>query len=131
MRSRRSASKPASAGSVSGRRTVSAVVIGRDHRKRRRPRRRVRSPPVPARDGAMHCFVAATLTRSPRHPVGRLLGDALVLEASASGRSRARRIPFRTEDGMHLGGAHHLALLNHPAVYERLRAWLATPPLST
>jgi hypothetical protein len=32
---------------------------------------------------------------------------------------------------MHLGGAHHLALLNHPAVYERLRAWLATPPLST
>src|SRR4051794_20337871 len=50
MRSRRSASKPASAGSVSGRRTVSAVVIGRDHRKRRRPPRRVRSPPVPARD---------------------------------------------------------------------------------
>src|SRR3954464_9847611 len=48
MRSRRSASKPASAGAVSGRRTVSAVVIGRDHRKGRRPRRRVRSAPVPA-----------------------------------------------------------------------------------
>jgi hypothetical protein len=86
---------------------------------------------LPLLEGATHCFVAATLTRSARHPVGRLLGDALVLEASASGRSRARRIPFRTEDGMHLGGAHHLALLNHPAVYERLRAWLATPPLST
>jgi hypothetical protein len=26
---------------------------------------------------------------------------------------------------MHLGGATHLALLNHPAVYERLRDWLA------
>jgi pimeloyl-ACP methyl ester carboxylesterase len=79
---------------------------------------------VPLLDGATHCFVAATVTRSARHPVGRLLGDALVLEASASGRSRARRLPFRAEDGMHLGGAHHLALLNHPAVYAQLRAWL-------
>jgi hypothetical protein len=26
---------------------------------------------------------------------------------------------------MHLGGAHHFALLNHPAVYDKLRAWLA------
>jgi hypothetical protein len=83
---------------------------------------------VPLLDGATHCFVAATVTRDARHPVGRLLGDALVLEASASGRSRARRIPFRAEDGMHLGGAHHLGLLNHPAVYERLRAWLAAAP---
>jgi alpha-beta hydrolase superfamily lysophospholipase len=83
---------------------------------------------VPLLDGATHCFVAATVTRSARHPVGRLLGDTLVLEPSASGRGRTRRIPFRAEDGMHLGGAHHLALLNHPAVYERLRAWLATPP---
>jgi alpha-beta hydrolase superfamily lysophospholipase len=80
---------------------------------------------VPLLDGATHCFVAATVTRSARHPVGRLLGDALVLEASASGRHRTRRLPFRAEDGMHLGGAHHLALLNHPAVYARLRAWLA------
>jgi pimeloyl-ACP methyl ester carboxylesterase len=79
---------------------------------------------VPLLDGATHCFVAATVTQSPRHPVARLLGDALVLEASAAGRSRTRRIPFRAEDGMHLGGAHHLALLNHPAVYARLRDWL-------
>jgi len=80
---------------------------------------------VPFLDGATHCFVAATVTRSPRHPVGRLLGDALVLEASASGRSRRRRLPFRGEDGVHVGGAHHLTLLNHHAVYARLRAWLA------
>jgi hypothetical protein len=26
---------------------------------------------------------------------------------------------------MHLGATHHFALLNHPAVYEQLRAWLA------
>ncbi len=83
---------------------------------------------VPLLEGATHCFVAATITRSPRHPLGRLLGDALVLGASASGRSRTRRIPFRAEDGFELGGTHHLALLNHPAVYERLREWLTASP---
>ena len=80
---------------------------------------------VPLLEGATHCFVAATITRSARHPVARLVGDALVLEASASGRGRDRRIPFDEEYGMHVGGAHHFALLNHPAVYEKLRSWLA------
>jgi pimeloyl-ACP methyl ester carboxylesterase len=80
---------------------------------------------VPLLDGATHCFVAATVTRSPRHPVARLIGDWLVLEPSASGRSRARRIPFEAEHGMHLGGTNHIALLNHPAVYEQLRRWLS------
>jgi PGAP1-like protein len=83
---------------------------------------------IPLLEGAAHCFVAATLTRSPRHPLGRLLGDSLVLVPSASGRSRTRRIPFRDDDGALLGGTHHLALLNHPAVYERLREWLAATP---
>jgi pimeloyl-ACP methyl ester carboxylesterase len=78
---------------------------------------------VPLLEGATHCFVAATVTRSPNHPVGRLLGDMLVLAASASGRSRARRL-FEDENGLELGGTHHLALLNHPAVYEQLRRWL-------
>jgi pimeloyl-ACP methyl ester carboxylesterase len=79
---------------------------------------------VPLLEGATHCFVSATVTRSDRHPVGRLLGDTLVLVPSASGRSRTR-IPFEEEYGMHLGGASHLALLYHPAVYEKLRGWLA------
>ena len=79
---------------------------------------------VPLLEGATHCFVSATVTRSDRHPVGRLIGDTLVLKPSATGRSRTRRIPFEEEFGMHLGGAHHFALLNHPAVYEKLRAWL-------
>jgi pimeloyl-ACP methyl ester carboxylesterase len=79
-------------------------------------------------DGATHHFVAATITRSARHPLGRLIGDWLVLEPSASGRSRTRRIPFLVEDGAHLGGTNHIALLNHPAVYERLRTWLSRPP---
>jgi pimeloyl-ACP methyl ester carboxylesterase len=80
---------------------------------------------VPLLDGATHCFVAATITADPRHPVGRLIGDCLVLESSASGRGRTRRIPFETEHGLVLGGTHHIALLNHPAVYDRLRDWLA------
>jgi pimeloyl-ACP methyl ester carboxylesterase len=82
---------------------------------------------IPLLEGATHCFVAATVTRNPRHPVARLIGDWLVLEASASGHSKARRIPFKAEHGMHVGGAGHLALLNHPVVYERLREWLTTP----
>jgi hypothetical protein len=69
--------------------------------------------------------VSATITRSERHPLGRLLGDTLVLVPSASGRSRTRRIPFEDENGMHLSPATHLALLNHPVVYERLRDWLS------
>jgi pimeloyl-ACP methyl ester carboxylesterase len=79
---------------------------------------------VPLLEGATHCFVAATVTRSGRDPVGRLLGDCLVLQPSASGRSKTRRIPFEEEYGMHIGGTHHLALLNHPRVYERMLRWL-------
>jgi pimeloyl-ACP methyl ester carboxylesterase len=80
---------------------------------------------VPLLEGATHCFVAATITRSDKHPVGRLLGDVLVLPPSASGRSRTRRIGFEDENGFTVGGTHHLALLNHPEVAAKLREWLA------
>jgi pimeloyl-ACP methyl ester carboxylesterase len=80
---------------------------------------------VPLLQGATHCFVSASVTRTPGHPVGRLVGDLLVLEGSAAGRSRKRRIGFREEDGLHVAGATHFALLNHPAVYDQLRRWLS------
>jgi hypothetical protein len=80
---------------------------------------------VPLLRGATHCFVTATITRSPRHPLGRLIGDYLVLQPSGSGRSRTRRLGFDESYGHHVGGAHHFALLNHPAVYDKLRVWLA------
>ena len=83
---------------------------------------------VPLLPGATHFFVSATVTRDPNHPLGRLLGDILVLKPSASGHSKTRRIPFLEEHGHHVGGTHHLALLNHPEVYERLRDWLARVP---
>jgi pimeloyl-ACP methyl ester carboxylesterase len=80
---------------------------------------------VPLLEGATHCFISASVTQDERHPVGRMIGDVLVLAPSAAGRSRTRRLGFRDEDGRHVGGTHHLALLNHPVVYEQLRAWLA------
>jgi pimeloyl-ACP methyl ester carboxylesterase len=82
---------------------------------------------VPLLAGATHCFVSAAVTRDARHPLGRLVGDTLVLVPSARGRGRTRRIPFDDEYGHHVDATHHLALLNHPEVYERLRDWLAHP----
>ena len=79
---------------------------------------------VPLLEGATHCFVSATVTRSPRHPLGRIVGDTLVLVPSASGTSRTRKLGFEAEYGLHVGATHHIALLNHPAVYEKLHAWL-------
>jgi len=70
---------------------------------------------VPQLENARHCFVSATVTREKDHPVGRFVGDWLVLERSAS---------HRTQEPFHVGSTHHLALLNHPAVYERLAAQL-------
>ncbi len=72
-----------------------------------------------------YCFVAASLTRDPQHPAGRLLGDGLVRHPSATGTDRTSRVPFEIDDGAHLHGVNHLALLNHPAVYEHLERWLA------
>lgn len=85
---------------------------------------------VPLLSGATHYFVSATVTRSPSHPLGRLLGDVLVLVPSATGRGRTRRIPFEAEHGFHVSPTHHLALLNHPQVYRRLREWLDPTPQS-
>jgi hypothetical protein len=85
---------------------------------------------VPLLAGVAHHFVAATITTSASHPVARLVGDWLVLHPSAAGRSGTRMVGFRDEDGVHLGGIHHLALLNHPAVYAHLREWLGRAPRS-
>ena len=71
---------------------------------------------IPLLEGATHCFVSASVTRSPKHPLGRLVGDMLVLGSSAA--------PWRDEQAFHVGGVGHFALLNHPEVYDRLRDWL-------
>lgn len=84
---------------------------------------------VPLLEGAMHCFVSAGLVASERNPLGRLVGDGLVLTPSASGRTRSKRIGFREEDGVHVPSANHFTLLNNDVVYDHLREWLSSPPI--
>jgi pimeloyl-ACP methyl ester carboxylesterase len=76
---------------------------------------------------ATYYFVGATLARNADSPFGRIVGDLLVQFASASGSGPRRRIPFEADCGCHVGGVNHIQLLNHPAVYERLHAWLSSP----
>jgi pimeloyl-ACP methyl ester carboxylesterase len=85
---------------------------------------RDRCTEVPFLEGAHYYFVGATLSRKP----GSLVGDLLVQYPSASGNGRKRRVPFEVDNGMHLGGANHFQLLNHPAVYEQLVSWLRAAP---
>ncbi|WP_109524747.1 MULTISPECIES: PGAP1-like alpha/beta domain-containing protein [Nocardia] len=79
---------------------------------------------IPLLEGVDHYFVTASITRSPRNPLGRVLGDGLVLTPSGAGRNRSRRIGFEESNGLHLPGANHFTLLNHEAVYAALRDWL-------
>ncbi len=79
---------------------------------------------VPFLAGANYYFIAARLTDGR---VGALLGDLLVRVPSASGRGRGhgRRIPFEIDCGRELTRLTHFDLLNHPDVYEQIRAWVA------
>lgn len=80
---------------------------------------------VPALPHGRYHLVSATLTRSPHHPWGRFAGDALVRVPSAQGRSARHPGLFPDADVLHLPRAGHFALLNHPAVHDSLRSWLA------
>ncbi len=80
---------------------------------------------VPFLNTANHYFVSATLSREPDAPIGRLIGDLLVLPRSAwAQEGRGRRLQFPVDHYRHVGGATHFDLLNHPAVYEQIRRWL-------
>ncbi len=78
-------------------------------------------PPLPQ---ARYRLVAATLTRSARHPLGAFAGDLLVRPPSAYGRGRGRAL-FPDADVLHLPRAHHFDLLNDARVEEALVGWLA------
>jgi pimeloyl-ACP methyl ester carboxylesterase len=78
-------------------------------------------PPLPH---ARYHLVAATLTRSERHPVGDVVGDLLVRPRSAYGRNRGRTL-FPDADVLHVGRTDHFGLLNHPEVHDALKRWLA------
>lgn len=79
---------------------------------------------VPLLAGCTHTFITATVTRDPRHPLGRLLGDLLVRSDSAGGRHRSRAIPLPAGSVLELGPLHHFNLLDHELVYDQLRRLL-------
>jgi pimeloyl-ACP methyl ester carboxylesterase len=86
---------------------------------------------VPFLPHATACFLGATITGDPTHRVGRLLGDGMVLPPSAMGgptRGRSRHVTLDLGEVPTVGGVHHLALLNHPAVYRLLEQWLGEVP---
>ena len=82
---------------------------------------------LPLVDGVGYYFLAATISRDPDHPLGRLVGDLMVRLPSALGEALepARRIHFAS--GAVFPGLHHAHIANHPDVYEALREMLASP----
>jgi pimeloyl-ACP methyl ester carboxylesterase len=74
---------------------------------------------------ARYHLVAATLTRSPRHPLAATVGDLLVPYRSAAGLLPNGEEIFPGADVLHVPGADHFDLLNHEQVHAALRGWLA------
>ena len=84
---------------------------------------------VPLHDGARHFVVLATVSRDPAGLAAELLGDLMVGPRSAAGDTGDDdRLAFPPDHVQRLGGLHHFDLLNHPRVYDRIRAWLVDRP---
>lgn len=82
---------------------------------------------VPFLTSANHYFVCATLSREADAPLGRIMGDLLVLRASAwSHGGHGERMRFPVDQYCHVGATNHLQLLNHPAIYDQIRRWITT-----
>jgi pimeloyl-ACP methyl ester carboxylesterase len=79
-------------------------------------------PPLPH---ARYRLVSATVTASPRHPLGHVVGDLLVRQGSAYGQDARGRRLFPDADVLHVGRTGHFGLLNHPEVDRALREWLS------
>jgi pimeloyl-ACP methyl ester carboxylesterase len=82
---------------------------------------------VPFLRTANHYFVCATVSRDPHALAGRIVGDLLVLRASAWHHRPGERLRFAVEHYSHVGGTNHFELLNHPAIYNQIRRWMAPP----
>jgi hypothetical protein len=73
---------------------------------------------------ARYHLVAATVTRSPRHPLAATVGDLLVPYRSAAGLLPDGGEIFPGADVLHVPNADHFDLLNHDDVHAALRSWL-------
>jgi pimeloyl-ACP methyl ester carboxylesterase len=82
---------------------------------------------IPFLPTARHYFICATLTREADAPVGRIIGDLLVLPPSAwAHEGRGKRLRFPIEHYYHVGGANHFDLLNHRAIFDQMRRCLSS-----
>jgi hypothetical protein len=82
---------------------------------------------IPFLGSANTYFVCATVSHDPHSHFGRLVGDLLVLRASAWAHGgRGEQMQFPIDNYRHLGGVHHFDLLNHPAVYGQIKRWLTS-----
>jgi pimeloyl-ACP methyl ester carboxylesterase len=79
---------------------------------------------IPFLGTANHYFVCATLAKSHDARSARIIGDLLVLHASAWGQAHGERLQFPVDHYRHIGGATHFDLLNHPVIYNQIRCWL-------
>jgi pimeloyl-ACP methyl ester carboxylesterase len=90
--------------------------------------REVSAREIPLLDHATYHFLSATVTTDPAHPMGKLIGDLLVLVPSAHGELVKHRVfPIETRT---FGGVLHHQLQNHPAVYAQIRSALSGEPLA-
>ncbi|MGE5617453.1 MAG: esterase/lipase family protein, partial [Candidatus Woesearchaeota archaeon] len=80
---------------------------------------------VPFLRTANHYFVCATLSRQPGTLSARIIGDLLVLQASAWSHQKGQRLRFPVEHYSHFGRVNHFELLNHPAIYRQIRRSMA------
>ena len=89
------------------------------------------SPDIPLAHARYH-FIAGSYGRT--HPLARALGWALgdgLVRVTSARHDRARTTAARTTPArtrrLHLGGLHHMHLLNHPRVFAHIDAALARP----
>jgi pimeloyl-ACP methyl ester carboxylesterase len=85
---------------------------------------------LPLLPTANHYFVSATLSPTHDTRLGRMIGDILVLHASAWDHEGAgERLPFPVDNYRHYGSANHFDLLNHPAIGDQIVRWIGTRAL--
>jgi hypothetical protein len=81
---------------------------------------------IPFLESANHYFVCATLAQDSEAPLSRVVGDLLVLRASAwSHGKRGEQMRFPVDQYRHVGGINHFDLLNHPAIYNQIKQWIS------
>lgn len=81
--------------------------------------------PVPLLDHVEYFVAVGNLWKNAKHPLAKMLGDALVPEYSARGEQILDRksSPFAESNSRVFPQVNHQALLNHPDVYAQICDW--------